>query len=221
MHTWYYATADGQRHGPLPAENLRALAAAGTIGPRTLVWREGLGQWQPLHAFHAELGLDGLPPPLPAAAVSQPPRQGMSGCVIAVLVGVALLVLVPVVGILAAVALPAYHDYTLRAHAAQAFAQAQAQQPAVAAFAAGHGRCPENGDEGFGDAGDYAGTHLASIAFGNFDGGERCGLEAIIAAPGKGALDGKAIWLEHDPDTGLWQCSSNAADKHLPVTCRG
>ncbi|TWH17778.1 DUF4339 domain-containing protein, partial [Pseudoxanthomonas taiwanensis] len=36
---WYYATAGGQGHGPVPAARLRELAATGEIGPATLVWR--------------------------------------------------------------------------------------------------------------------------------------------------------------------------------------
>ena len=31
MTEWYYASADGRRHGPLPAADLQALAAAGEV----------------------------------------------------------------------------------------------------------------------------------------------------------------------------------------------
>lgn len=224
MSNWYYASADGQRHGPLPSAHLQALAAAGTIGPQTLVWREGMAQWQPLQAVQAGAGPDPLPPPLPgtaAAPATAATRPGMSGCMIATLLGLGLVVVVPVVGILAAIALPAYNDYTMRAHASVAVLQAMAQQPAVAAFAGVHGRCPRNGDEGFDQAGDYAGANLSSIAFDEGEDGDLCLIEATIAAPGKRVLDGQLIWLELDRGTGRWTCSSNAADRHLPATCRG
>lgn len=73
---WYYATAGGQGHGPVPAARLRELAATGEIGPATLVWREGMAQWQPLAQVASELGLPGFgaspPPPLPPAAAAGP-----------------------------------------------------------------------------------------------------------------------------------------------------
>ena len=225
MSDWYYATADGQRHGPLQAAELRALAANGSIGAQTLVWRDGQAKWRPLQDFAAELELSALPPPLPAAAVAPmapaPRPSGLSGCAIAALVGVAGVFLIAVVGILAAIALPAYHDYTLRAHASTAIAQAQALQPAVTGFLAANGRCPRNGDEGFGDADSYAQANLGPVTFGEFEGSDLCGLEATIAAPGKAALDGNAIWLEYDPDAAGWQCSSEIEDRYLPVFCRG
>jgi len=43
---WYYAT-EGQRHGPLTAEEFARLVEAGTITGSTLVWREGQPAWRP------------------------------------------------------------------------------------------------------------------------------------------------------------------------------
>lgn len=64
---WYYVSADRQRHGPVGPDVLRALAADGSLTAASLVWREGLPQWQPLSALAAELGLslEVAPPPLP------------------------------------------------------------------------------------------------------------------------------------------------------------
>jgi hypothetical protein len=44
---WYYA-AGGQQQGPVEDAQFDALINAGTIMPDTLVWREGLANWQPL-----------------------------------------------------------------------------------------------------------------------------------------------------------------------------
>jgi len=65
---WYYVSADRQRHGPVGADVLRALAADGSLTATSLVWREGLSEWQPLSTLAAELGLapGSTPPPLPA-----------------------------------------------------------------------------------------------------------------------------------------------------------
>ena len=131
------------------------------------------------------------------------------------------MVLLIVPAILAAIALPAYNDYTVRAQSANAIAQAQALQPQVVEFLATHGRCPRNGDAGFGSPDAHAYAALASVDFGQFEGSGRCGLEAILSIPDSPVLDGKSIWLEYDSDADRWTCSSDVEDRHLPVGCRG
>lgn len=46
MTKWYYAK-NGQRHGPVAADQLRDLAATGTLLPKDLVWKEGCQTWIP------------------------------------------------------------------------------------------------------------------------------------------------------------------------------
>lgn len=43
---WFYAN-NGQRSGPVSDAEFQALVSAGTIGPETLVWRQGMANWQP------------------------------------------------------------------------------------------------------------------------------------------------------------------------------
>lgn len=71
MTEWYYADRQGQQRGPVQTEDLLALRNAGQIGMETLVWRNGMANWQ---AF-ATIANEVLPPP-----VAQPPSpaQGMS-----------------------------------------------------------------------------------------------------------------------------------------------
>lgn len=57
---WYYAQA-GQQIGPITEEELLRLAGSGTIQPDTLVWRDGLANWQP----YAQAKPGGpIPPPV-------------------------------------------------------------------------------------------------------------------------------------------------------------
>lgn len=72
MHSWYYAAAGGQQHGPLSADELAALARSAAIGPQTLVWREGLDQWTALAQVAAELGLPAMAAPPPVAFAPGP-----------------------------------------------------------------------------------------------------------------------------------------------------
>lgn len=55
MSTWYYADAGHQRQGPVDAEELARLRREGRIQWNTLVWREGLTQWEPLSSVINEL----------------------------------------------------------------------------------------------------------------------------------------------------------------------
>lgn len=58
---WYYAEA-GQPRGPVSTEDLEALARQGLLRDDSLVWHEGLAQWQPWHAVRpASAALPGLP----------------------------------------------------------------------------------------------------------------------------------------------------------------
>jgi hypothetical protein len=53
---WYYAVG-GDRKGPVGEEEFQRLAQQGTITSQTLVWREGMANWQPYGG--------GTPPPMP------------------------------------------------------------------------------------------------------------------------------------------------------------
>ena len=57
MSQWYYADSQRERHGPIEADDLREKFRAGEIDLGTLVWREGMQQWQPLSAVSDELQL--------------------------------------------------------------------------------------------------------------------------------------------------------------------
>ena len=55
MTQWYYSDYERNRHGPVGAADLAALHAGGQLDPATLVWREGMAQWQPWHTVMAEV----------------------------------------------------------------------------------------------------------------------------------------------------------------------
>lgn len=61
MSQWYYGSSAGQS-GPVEENELRALIASGGIGPETLVWRDGMKEWAPLHSV-PELQAGGLVTP--------------------------------------------------------------------------------------------------------------------------------------------------------------
>jgi uncharacterized protein (TIGR00266 family) len=82
MADWHYTTGSGNPE-QASEEQMRHLAAAGTVTPRTLVWRSGMSAWAPAgEAFPQLFGPGATPPPLPpplpapsASASAGPARQ--------------------------------------------------------------------------------------------------------------------------------------------------
>jgi len=65
---WYYSNS-GRERGPVPMARLKELAAAGTVKPSDLVWREGMEDWS---AASSVEGLFPIAPSPPSAAVPPP-----------------------------------------------------------------------------------------------------------------------------------------------------
>ncbi len=57
MSQWYYADAQRERHGPVDADTLRSKFRQNELDLSTLVWREGMQQWQALSTVTEELQL--------------------------------------------------------------------------------------------------------------------------------------------------------------------
>jgi uncharacterized RDD family membrane protein YckC len=66
---WYYAK-EGQPTGPVSEPDFAALVQAGSIGPTTLVWHEGLPNWTP----YQTVAPAGELPPLAVPPVAAPPE---------------------------------------------------------------------------------------------------------------------------------------------------
>jgi uncharacterized RDD family membrane protein YckC len=67
--SWYYAES-GQQRGPVTDAELNDLAQAGSIRDDTLVWREGMADWQPYGKVRGE-GRSAAPPLMGAIVCSQ------------------------------------------------------------------------------------------------------------------------------------------------------
>lgn len=57
MSAWYYADRNRNRQGPVEPDALARLFREGRLQLDSLVWREGLANWQAMGDFAAELGL--------------------------------------------------------------------------------------------------------------------------------------------------------------------
>ncbi|WP_045728595.1 GYF domain-containing protein [Xanthomonas sp. GPE 39] len=237
MHTkdanilWHYIDAARERHGPLSAQTLRTRLDEGLLTRDNLVWREGMTSWQPLHtvALELELRLPATPPPLPPldARASSPTtkaparHRGLPGCAIAAIVAVgASVALIPVLAILAAIAIPLYQSYLARSQVILALGSLTPLQTEIAKFATQHPRCATNSDIDFGMSQHDTMPLIGQIRIGRLDNGH-CGLEATLRTPNRTRLDGKALWLDYDARSSTWHCSSSLNQHDLPAQCQG
>ncbi|HGT2454882.1 TPA: pilin, partial [Neisseria gonorrhoeae] len=79
-----------------------------------------------------------------------------------------LMIVIAIVGILAAVALPAYQDYTARAQVSEAILLAEGQKSAVTEYYLNNGEWPKNNDEaGVASSGEIKGKYVQSVTVAN------------------------------------------------------
>ncbi|RGA66900.1 pilin, partial [Neisseria meningitidis] len=79
-----------------------------------------------------------------------------------------LMIVIAIVGILAAVALPAYQDYTARAQVSEAILLAEGQKSAVTEYYLNHGTWPsDNSAAGVASSADIKGKYVQKVEVNN------------------------------------------------------
>ncbi|HIE0494044.1 TPA: pilin, partial [Neisseria gonorrhoeae] len=151
-----------------------------------------------------------------------------------------LMIVIAIVGILAAVALPAYQDYTARAQVSEAILLAEGQKSAVTEYYLNHGKWPENNDSaGVASSDKIKGKYVQSVTV------AKGVVTAQMASTGVNKeIKGKklSLWARREDGSVKWFCgqpvtrdkddndavkdavTADAKDaietKHLPSTCR-
>ena len=74
MVMWYYVDGAHVRQGPISAELLAQAFRQGRVRRESLVWREGMAQWEPLEAHLSELPLPAPAAPAVPSPVAPPPQ---------------------------------------------------------------------------------------------------------------------------------------------------
>ncbi len=153
-----------------------------------------------------------------------------------------LMIVVAIIGILAAVAIPAYQDYTIRSQVSEGLALAKEVQTAVGEFRADRGRLPStHPSAGLPLATSIVGSYVTSVAF---DGAG--GITITYGNKANAAVTGATITLGAATPGGnatsssplAWVCGNSGlpagtayigtnatiggtmADKYMPSACR-
>ncbi len=119
-----------------------------------------------------------------------------------------LMIVVAIIGILAAIALPAYQDYTVRAMVSEGLVMASGAKATVS----------ENIANGATDdcAGVSVGTEVGKTTLG-------CAAGVVTATVATGTSAGSVLITLSPTESSVgvdWDCTSSSDDKYVPAECR-
>ena len=142
-----------------------------------------------------------------------------------------LMIVVAIIGILAAIALPAYQDYTTRARVTEGLTLASGAKTAVTEFYASEGRWPAtsvatgaatdgNLEAGLAEAATIKGDSVKSVTVITETGVIQVAFSTLASITGDSGSG--RIQLVPSDDTGSisWECQTNMATSTVPATCR-
>ncbi|MGY3265900.1 pilin [Lysobacter sp. HA35] len=127
-----------------------------------------------------------------------------------------LMIVVAIIAILAAVALPAYRDYVTRAQVAEGYSLATGAKTAIATYYASYGAYPnDNSDAGMATSGSIKGKYVASVAVdatGN--------ITITYGGASNSVISGQSMIMAAANNGGSlnWTCSG-LPRKYLPSNC--
>jgi type IV pilus assembly protein PilA len=139
-----------------------------------------------------------------------------------------LMIVVAIIGILAAVAIPAYQDYVARAQMSEALTLADGLKTNVNTIFAQDGTCPANtaAANGIAKDTDINGSYVAKVTTGGTAAaGGGCTIVATMKSTGVSTgIQSATVTLtlsNANNGSNVWTCTSSAAQKYVPKSCTG
>ena len=130
-----------------------------------------------------------------------------------------LMIVIAIIGIIAAIAIPAYQDYVIRSQVAEGLSLTDGAKAAVWDFQSNTGRWPDsNSSAGLATNVSISGGYVSQV---DVSGGPI--LVTYNSTKANKALAGKVLSLSPvtTPGSIPWTCSSTTiANKYLPTSCR-
>jgi len=132
-----------------------------------------------------------------------------------------LMIVVAIIGILAAVAIPAYQDYTIRAQVSEGMSLASGAKTALAEFYNQRGQFPaSNGSAGLAKATDISGSYVTKVNAASSKGV----IEVTYGNDANATINGKTLLVSAVTTAGSvkWNCEAGGglANKYVPTSCR-
>ena len=142
-----------------------------------------------------------------------------------------LMIVVAIIGILVAIALPQYQNYQIRSKVTEALSVTEGVKRSLEVFYLDHGRWPDSAtDVGYpATPRDFDTTYLRALEILSSDTSEPCGIFAVRFKVGLGALSKKWLWMKPTVPTDggpiRWDCgvdafSSGETGPLVPKECR-
>jgi type IV pilus assembly protein PilA len=139
-----------------------------------------------------------------------------------------LMIVVAIIAILAAIAIPAYQDYVVRSQVSEGMSLVDGAKTAVAEFYSNDGHFPaNNASAGLAQPSSITGKYTTGLGTGTDETAGNGKIKVVFGNKANSKIAGDALVLSAVSHAGSteWHCAAGGGtslpDKYLPTSCRG